>query len=353
MAKKVTILMLLFLLGLSPQVSALAQDQAAPPAPNLLPWQAPEPEPSGPFPDAALGIWSAPDCTDAQSVLVLSRYYQMHLKSGRHMISAIRQWRSEEYDDEKLFFYLAHDGRGFFFKMTNDGLFKHLMHFVHPKQELHTAWNSIIERMSDEYTRCAKLFTGQPVMTQEEVNLPFLLDKIREPCAGVDPAGFAKAGSCHAALFAAIDSDRSEKLDAQELAGFYKQAVFLESGTPVGCRLSTPDPALSAKADADAATGFAAEMLRLGDSDHDNGMSMGETGNLLANPLSYSLREPLLQKLRSARFALGFLPLSNAEKSCTAGSGGGQRDVYTGIIILEEPAPGPGLGTGGGCGCGG
>lgn len=337
---------------------ARAQDiQAAPPPAmikNLPPSMMPEPEPSGPFPAAALGIWSAPDCSDAQSVIVLSQYYQLHLIGNRHSITAITQWRSEDYDDEMLFFYLTHDMLGFFFKMTNDGLIKHSRYYVHPKQELHSAWDSIIEQMSDEYTRCAKLFTGTPVVTQDEVNLPFLLDRIKEPCAGVDPDHFSNAAACHAALFDTVDTSKDAKLDEDELRRFYKQAVFLEDGALPGCRVPAAEGQSSAMAGPTAAINFAAEFLTLADSDGDKVLSAEEATHGIINPLARPLREPLLQKLRSVRFALGFLPLSQTEKACSTGSPGNKPQRYTGVIMLEETPSPLSLGApGGGCGCGG
>lgn len=346
--------MLILVLALSAFTPAAvqAQETAAPAMiRNIHPALAPEPEPSGPLPDSALGIWSAPDCTDAQSVLVLSRYYQMYMTPGRHTMTVITQWRSEDYDDETLFFYLTHDGLGYFFKMTHDGLIRHLRRFVHPKQELHAAWSDIVAQMSDEYTRCAKLFTGKPVVTQDEVNLPFLLDRVREPCAGVDPENFSKAGACHAALFAAVDSDGNTRLDENELVRFYRQAVFLEGGALAGCRVTPAEEPGSGMTSAGYAPRFAGDALRLGDTDGDAALGLDEVSRVLTSPLSYDLREPLLQKLRSARFAFGFLPLSSAEKSCTTDSPGGKPDVYTGIILLEDkPSP---LAPAGGCGCGG
>ncbi len=332
-----------------------AQDGSKPTiTPNIPPFLAQEPAPSGPFPDAPQGIWSAPDCTNAQSVLVLSRYYKLHVEHGKHTLSAIARWRDETYDDERLFFYLTHDGGGYLFKMTNDGLIHHLMSFVHPQQPLHTAWDSTIERMSDEHTRCAKLFTETLVVTQDEVNLPFVLDRVKEPCTGIDPDRFAKASACHAALFAAVDHDNNEKLDTAELVRLYKQAVFLEIGMAAGCRVTAQTP-VEDDSGAAFAPRFAGDLLRLGDTDGDAALDMGEIRRVIANPLSYRLHETLLQKLRSVRFALGFLPLSDAEKTCTANAPGGKAPVYTGVIILETPAPGQGLGPPGssGCGCGG
>lgn len=309
--------------------------------------------PGAPMAEAVQGIWSAPDCAESRSVLVFSRFYTLSLHEARHRLDPVRAWRSEGLDGEALYTYRTSNQDGYLFRISNDGLMKYVPSLIHPQQPLQTAWGVAEDALADEYSHCAKLFSGNPLLSQDEVNLPFLLDRIRESCAAIRPDDFAKAASCHLALFETLDSDSDQKLNGAELARLYRHAIFLASASNTPCAAQAkPWPGTVTQDARD----FASRALTLLDGNKDMALDMTEARQGWSDPLARGLADSLLQLLRPNRTLLPFLPLSEAERICSGPSDTGTPEApFTGQVTIPSVVPSPlnpEAQSAGGCGCG-
>lgn len=296
----------------------------------------PQPPPA-PMPPALQGVWASPDCGDPQKVLVFSAFHILHQKPNLGMLHPVFLWRTEPGDGETYYYYMTGPYAGYTARMTNDGLMKHVSYLVHPRQPIHSVWGRAVDFMSDEFSRCAKVFSDAPAISQYDVNIPFLLDRVQQGCAGVSPDGFHAATSCHETLFKVADSDGDHAIAVDDLLALHHYATVLERAMPQGCgtaRAPTPAPQ-------NPGTGrtFAHAAITYGDSDKDGVLDIREALALMNNPLAApALAEPLT-RLRAARSLLPFLPLTDAERSCASGANA-EPQAYTGMITSPD-APSP------------
>lgn len=298
------------------------------------------------------GIWSAPDCAESQSVLVLSRFHTLSLHGTRHRLDPLRAWRSEGLDGETLYTYRTSNQDGYIFRISNDGLMKYVSSLIHPQQPLQSAWGVAEDALAEEYSHCTKLFSGNPLLSQDEVNLPFLLDRIKEPCASIRPDDFDKAAACHHALFETLDSDSDQELEETELARLYRHAVFLATSSNTPCAAQTKEwPGTVVQDSRD----FASRALTLLDSDKDAALDMEEAQQGWHNPMASGLSDTLLRLVRPSRAVLPFLPLSEAERVCSGpGDTVNADEPFTGQVTIPSVKPSPLTAEAqntGGCGC--
>lgn len=182
-------------------------------------------------PDALQGVWSSPDCTVADSVWIISKYFFIHTGPGEITVRPVRNWRQEETNGDRYFSFDAGDEKAGLINLTNDGLMRIAGSRADKDRTLSAQWEQL-GGPPEEYSHCAKLFDHRPALGQREVNSIFLLDHALESCSGVTEMRFAKAKQCHRTLFDLVDSDGDEILNRAELMQLYRQAEFLQAGGP-------------------------------------------------------------------------------------------------------------------------
>jgi hypothetical protein len=277
-------------------------------------------------PDVLQGIWSQPDCTVSDSALILSRFFALYIEENSNpeteapteviRFSPIRAWRSEK-DDEganMLYYYRLSNRESYILKIVSDGTMRMGYALVHPKQPLYTAWGISQEKDSGEFHHCKKLSDTRFSFTQEEVNIPFLMDQAMDACLMSRPEDFSHASACHTALFEIADNNKDNAVDAEELVRIYKQVGFVAlslNACGLAPRYPGPVPAEALE--------FSAQALEKLDQDRSKTLDKQEIVSGLSNPLLIQRRlYQFVERARSIRGLLPFLPLADAEKVCTS-----------------------------------
>ncbi len=75
-------------------------------------------------PDALQGVWSSPDCTMADSVWVISKYFFIHTGPGEITVRPVQTWRQEETNGDRYFSFAAGRDKTGLINLTNDGLMR-------------------------------------------------------------------------------------------------------------------------------------------------------------------------------------------------------------------------------------
>ena len=175
------------------------------------------------------GIWSSPDCAQADSLWIVSKYFFIRSDPAGVTVDSAQHWQEEQDDGEMLYAFHPARGAAVILNRTNDGLVKMIDVAGQDQKSLKKTWEAVQDRPFSEYSHCAKLFGGNPALGQAEVNTVFLLDQALEKCGGVKPDALPAARTCQTALFALFDEDRDEALDRGELARLYRQMSFLKT----------------------------------------------------------------------------------------------------------------------------
>lgn len=242
----------LFLLSLLICASIYAPAQAQPTQENPL---------------ALQGIWSSPDCAQADSLWIVSKYFFIRSRAGGHNVDAARHWASASDDGEMFYGMQSAHGGAVLLNRTNDGLIKVVDGAFPEKQTLSQSWAATQDQPYNEYSHCAKLFDSNPSIGQVEVNTVFLMDMAADECKNIRAGEFAAAKACHQSLYSVLDSDQSGALDRAELMQLYRQVRFLRDGIAACPKASvTPEAPLKAAAQTSAPTldsaAFADRVLR-------------------------------------------------------------------------------------------
>jgi hypothetical protein len=306
-----------------------------------------EPPRPAPFPDALQGVWSSPDCTRSDTILILSRSFSVRVEQnpdpqpGDPMesmhISPIRNWRAEGDGDDKLYYYRLSNRESYILKITSDGLMQSNYALIHPQQPLYTAWGSTQDLNASEFAHCTKLFDTRPSITEEEIKIPFLMDQAMDACATVRPDDFPRAATCHAALFAIADSNKDHVLDAAELVRVYKQTGLLS----LSLNSCGPSPHYPGPIPMEAA-GFSTQALGKLDRDSSGDLSEQEVLSGLSNPLFMQGRlYQFVERARGIRSLLPFLPLSDGEKVCLSDPVPDEPEWTGQLFPAPKPEPSP------------
>lgn len=259
-------------------------------------------------PESLRGIWSSPDCTRADKMYVITEHAVMKAWPERYYIGRSKSFRSEAFESDRLI-HLVAEGYSVIIKQTNDGLIHVIEGDVHPQQILSTSWGSQQDFLSVEYSRCEKLFDTSMTLGQEEVNIPFLIDRIIAACPATTAERFGGDVGCHAALFTLLDRNGDALLNADELAALYRYVTFAVSATVQLCdqfNVYTP------RTRDDAAT-FARNVLN-----GKTGLSLDAVRAALAlKPGPDSPWHVIAENARNLQSLIPFAPASESSRACT------------------------------------
>lgn len=186
-----------------------------------------------PAPAALQGVWSSPDCTAADKVWVISRYFYIHTAPGDVSVGSVAGWQQDEGKEDRYYHLDTGKTDSIIINLTNDGLMR-TVEIAADNSALSGQWAQLQEGEDfspQEYSHCAKLFDKRPALGQREVNSIFLLDQITEKCVGATPQNFSTARQCHKTLFYLLDANADGSLGRDELAGLHRQLEFLQAGT--------------------------------------------------------------------------------------------------------------------------
>jgi hypothetical protein len=281
----------------------------APPARD--PWPAFRKEPIAPH---LKGLWAMPDCIRAEKIYVLSSHHIMKIWPDLYYIGPVRALHEEDkVDGDRLAHVQSYD-YSLLLRLTNDGLFKVTEAEIQPGQPLETKWGSQQETLSEEYTRCAKLFGSELPIGQEEVNTPYILDMIALSCRSVDKKNFNKELICQRKIFDVADYNQDGLLNENELARAYRQVVFMSSASTRLCNQASFYNAATAK---DAAN-FAQFFLTLAGAENKKGVDFDTVRSLLSDRTKHTGRlYTALETALGLRVLMPFLPDPHESRACT------------------------------------
>lgn len=283
-----------------------------------------------PMPKDLQGIWSAPDCTAAEQVYVVSPHYILFYHTGEYLLGALQRWRQEDAGGDTLYNFDTNVNSHALMKKTNDGLMKIIMTGVHPKAPLSSGWGEIEDRIAPEFAHCAKLFDNMQDFGQDEVNAVFMLDHAISGCAGVTPDIFKTTSSCHQALFDLADSNHSQSLDHPELARLYRQTSFLLSAAVLCGGVGYPE---NSKAEAE---DFASALLG-----SEKTISLDQLKKKLNDPNFFKTRSvhTFAENAGSLQILLPFLPAADRQRSCPLATPSEMRNLGTMLLPDKKTAP--------------
>ena len=278
------------------------------------------------------GIWAYPDCTRADALYVIAAHYIFEATSNMYAINPIQNVRAEDYDGETLY-HLQANKLSLVMKLTNDGLVRPFNAPVTPRQPIYLAWGSQQDSITDEYTRCAKLFGTSLAIGQEEVNIPFIFDMIHEDCGKTTRDSFPSDRACHTRLFQITDYNQDEFLNQDELARLYRRIVFLTTATISKCNQKAEYNDTSKKDSAD----FAAYVMSHAAPDDPRGFTMTEIEDLLKR--GDFISGPVYQFVENARnlqSLMPWLPAPDSQRTCLSST----PDNLSTLGTIESTGPG-------------
>lgn len=279
---------------------------------SLIPGRAAQAEKRVENPKALQGIWSSPDCADAESLWIVSKYFFLRFGPGILSVDEAQDWAEAEEDGDRLYALRPARDNPALLSRSNDGLLR-VIDAAWPEGALPKAWKAAQDGPYREYSHCAKLFGSTPSLGQSEVNAVFLLDQAVADCGTVRPEDFLSARSCQAALFTLFDGDRDGALDRAELTHLYRQLAFLNAA-------STACPAVKTGQDGNSAAGvFAGHLFRA------NGQKAVRPGDLPAlrrTEKNHPVWLDFIGKAQSLHALTGFIPAAqNRDPECRKADG--------------------------------
>ncbi len=266
-------------------------------------------------PSLLQGIWSSPDCTKADSLWIISKYFFIRSSADGHHIDAAQHWVSASDEGEMLYALRSTGGMTVMMNRTNDGLMKVVDTVMPEKKTLGQVWASVQDKPFSEYSHCAKLFDSNPSIGQAEVNTVFLMDMAADECKGVVASEFSAAKTCHQSLYALADSDQNGSLNRVELVQLYQQTRFMRDGM-AACPPSASTVAPGAASGASDADHFANRILR---ANGQKDIRFNDIPALMRTEKDQPHWIDFLNGLRSVHGLLGFVPPPSTDAaSCAA-----------------------------------
>lgn len=286
-----------------------------------------------PMTEELQGIWSKPDCATSEQVLIISRNFVLAEAQGVPFLVKISSWRSEPFDENNLYLFTGTLGDQAVIRKTNDGLIKMVYKAAMPTQALHTLWGSLEERRAAEYSRCVKLFDSRTDLGQDEVNYIFVLDKMLEGCADIEPEQFPSATTCHEVLFSATDTNDNKMLDKPELERLYRMTAFIKRSLSSCSALSGDYPGIIPEE----AEIFSADALKVLDANSDGGLTFTEIAARARDKTVYQASlYNFIEAARNARSVLPFMPIPDVLKTCDFDRREAEKFIGT-MPLTEKP----------------
>jgi hypothetical protein len=167
-----------------------------------------------PLPAALRGIWAAPACAGAQTVLVYGAHFVLHATPDGAAIEPVALRA-----DDSGFVRIAQGPDTFFLESGGDSLTRtglRVRDGVWPERLDARNPALAVER----FVSCVHPLPAWPALHPDGLAAFALLNGVRPACDLMAPA-------CAAALFSAADRDESGQLDYREIALAWRQSVFL------------------------------------------------------------------------------------------------------------------------------